>query len=159
MLLQIVTETLAFARLDVNDTVVNFSFELCEFWLQNVRDEDTKHCNCIAKNTKRNLASTKTRIRKWVISASAIAKIFDGGNKEAKLKSIAMVLKKMNFRNELDHAKRGESRRWHKEGFGKKMSALKTKTGDESLLVLKNKERRRKTDNFDNWPSGFKLPQ
>ena len=76
-----------------------------------------------------------------MISASAIAKIFDGGNKEAKLKSIAMVLKKMNFRNELDHAKRGESRRWHKEGFGKKMSALKTKTGDKGLLVLRNKDK------------------
>ena len=55
--------TLAFARFDVNDTIVNFSFELCEFWLQSVQNK-TKNRNCIGK-TKCNLASTKTR--KWVI--------------------------------------------------------------------------------------------
>ena len=87
----------------------------------------------------RNLASTKTRIRKWVISASAIAKIFDSDNKEVKLKIIAMAWssKKWTF----VWTKQGESRRWHKEGFGKKMSALKTKTGDERLLILKNKDK------------------
>ena len=90
-------------------------------------------------------------------SASSIAKIFDGDNKEVKLK-----YRHCPPKNELsydpDHAKWGESRRWHKEGFAKKMSALKTKTGDESLLVLKNRQRR-KTNNFDNWPSGSKLSQ
>ena len=132
--------TLAFARLDIKDTIVNFSFELCAFWLQNVWNEDkTLQLDCIAKKTIRNLASTKTRIRKWVISASAIAKIFDSDNKEVKLKIIAMAWssKKWTF----VWAKQEESRRWHKEGFGKKMSALKTKTGDESLLVLKNKDK------------------
>ena len=73
-------------------------------------------------------------------SASSIAKIFDSDNKEVKLKYCHCHPK-----NELwydpDHAKRGESRRWHKEGFAKKMSALKTKTGHESLLVLKNKDK------------------
>ena len=99
----------------------------------------TKHCNCIAKKTISNLASTKTRIRKWVISASAIAKIFGSDNKEVKLKIIAISWssKKWTF----VWAKQGESRRWHKEGFGKKMSALKTKTGDERLLILKNKDK------------------
>ena len=71
-------------------------------------------------------------------SASSIAKIFD---KEVKLK-----YRHCHPKNELsydpDHAKRGESRRWHKEGFAKKMSALKTKTGHESLLVLKNNSKK-----------------
>ena len=35
---------------------------------------------------------------------------------------------------------RGIKEMAQEEGFGKKMSALKTKTGDESLLVLKNKD-------------------
>ena len=29
---------------------------------------------------------------------------------------------------------------WHKEGFAKKMSTLKTKTGENSLLASKNKD-------------------
>ena len=73
-------------------------------------------------------------------SASSIAKIFDGDSKEVKLK-----YRHGSPKNELlyepDHAKQVESRRWHKEGFVKKMSVLKTKTGDESLLVLKNKDK------------------
>ena len=40
-----------------------------------------------------------------------------------------------------DHAKRMESRRWHKEAFATKISVLRTKTGDESLLVLKSKDK------------------
>ena len=73
-------------------------------------------------------------------SASSIAKIFDGDNKEVKLK-YRHCLPKNELSYDPDHAKWGESRRWHKEGFAKKMSALKTKTGYESLLVLKNKDK------------------
>ena len=46
----------------------------------------------------------------------------------------------------LNEGNQGEGTR---KDFVKKMSALKTKTGDESLLVLKNRQRR-KTNNFDN---------
>ena len=73
-------------------------------------------------------------------SASSIAKIFDGDSKEVKLK-YRHGSPKNELSYEPDHAKQVESRRWHKEGFVKKMSVLKTKTGDESLLVLKNKDK------------------
>ena len=57
-------------------------------------------------------------------SASSVAKIFDGDSKDDKLK-----YRHGPPKNELlyqpDHAKRQESSRWHKEGFAKKMLALK----------------------------------
>ena len=73
-------------------------------------------------------------------SASSIAKIFDGDSKEVKSK-YRYGSQKNELSYEPDHAKQVQSRRWHKEGFVKKMSGLKTKTGDESLLVLKNKDK------------------
>ena len=61
-------------------------------------------------------------------SASSIANIFDGDNKEVKLKYHHSP-PKSELSYEPDHAERGESRRWYKEGFAKKMSPPKTKTG------------------------------
>ena len=42
---------------------------------------------------------------------------------------------------EQNHSKRIDSRRWYKEGFAKKMTTFKTKTGDKSSLVFKNKDK------------------
>ena len=46
-----------------------------------------------------------------------------------------------NYCYEQNQSKTVDSRQWYKEGFAKKMTAFKTKTGDEGLLVLKNKDK------------------
>ena len=101
-------------------TIVNFSLNFVWICLSAVWILIAKHLKWrqnIAKR-KHNLASSKTR--KWVIvnSAFSIAKIFDGDNKEVKLKYhpqtnnyfesliyyyISIYEPKMKYKNSLNH--------------------------------------------------------
>ena len=75
-----------------------------------------------------------------VPSADETVKIYDSKNNEVQLK-FRHGPKKQLLAYEQNPSKRVDSRRWYKKGFAKKMTAFKTKTGDESLLVLKNRDK------------------
>ena len=75
-----------------------------------------------------------------VPSADETVKIYDSKNNEVQLK-FRHGPKKQLLAYEQNPSKRVDSRRWYKKGFVKKMTAFKTKTGDKSLLVLKNRDK------------------
>ena len=71
-------------------------------------------------------------------SAGETINIYNSKNNEVQLKFCHGPTKQL-LAYEQNPSKRIYSRRWYKEGFTKKITTFKTKAGDKSLLVLKNK--------------------
>ena len=77
-----------------------------------------------------------------IASADETVKIQNRKNNEVQLKFLHGSTMQLLAYEQKSPSKRVLSKWWYKEGFTKRMTDFKTKTGDKVLLVLKNKDKK-----------------